>query len=327
MKVKRLLLVGLLLLSALQMAWATGDSEPTTDGNTVIKSYPFVAASRENLSYDVPQELTVNGKTYKLKDVRYEVTGHKAPVTVTKTVQVFDKASYDKEITETVDGTALRLVATTPVWHETPAATITKEYDRQGAVASELDRADLNVMCGWVITKPKDLPEREERRFFRLCYDFLIQRYGGEQNVVTAAVHRDESGESHLHFCWIPVTKHTPSPLLEKVVRYFEQHPAETNVSKIAQDLGVSRKTVRRYRNCTAVDIQREKVSAKEVVDRAELISFHPDLRAWLLHHGLDANVNSGITMEQGGNRTVAELKQERERLREQHTTTHNHEF
>lgn len=140
MKVKRLLLAGLLLLSAMQMAWATGGSEPTTDGNTVIKSYPFVAGSRENLSYDVPQELTVNGKTYKLKDVRYEVTGHEAPVTVTKTVQVFDKADYDREITETVDGTALRLVATTPVWHETPAATITKEYDRQDAVASELDR-------------------------------------------------------------------------------------------------------------------------------------------------------------------------------------------
>lgn len=140
MKVKRLLLAGLLLLSAMQMAWATGGSEPTTDGNTVIKSYPFVAASRENLLYDVPQELTVNGKTYKLKDVRYEVTGHEDPVTVTKTVQVFDKADYDREITETVDGTALRLVATTPVWHETPAATITKEYDRQDAVASELDR-------------------------------------------------------------------------------------------------------------------------------------------------------------------------------------------
>lgn len=140
MKVKRLLLAGLLLLSAMQMAWATGGSEPTTDGNTVIKSYPFVAASRENLSYDVPQELTVNGKTYKLKDVRYEVTGHEDPVTVTKTVQVFDKADYDKEITETVGGTVLRLVAQTPVWHEMPAATITKEYDSQGAVASELDR-------------------------------------------------------------------------------------------------------------------------------------------------------------------------------------------
>lgn len=168
----------------------------------------------------------------------------------------------------------------------------------------------------------------EERRFFRLCYDFLAQRYGGEQNVVTATVHRDESGESHLHFCFVPVAKHTPSPLLLKVVRYFEQHPTETNISKIAQELGVSRKTVRRYRNCTAADIQWEKVSAKEVVNRAELISFHPDLRAWLLQNGLDANVNSGITMEQGGNRTVAELKQEREQLREQqHTTSHEHEF
>lgn len=190
------------------------------------------------------------------------------------------------------------------------------------------DREDLNVMCGWVITKPKDLPEMEERRFFRLCYDFLAQRYGGEQNVVTATVHRDESGESHLHFCFVPVAKHTPSPLLLKVVRYFKQHPTETNISKIAQELGVSRKTVRRYRNCTAADIQWEKVSAKEVVNRAELISFHPDLRAWLLQNGLDANVNSGITMEQGGNRTVAELKQEREQLREQqHTTSHEHEF
>ena len=111
-------------------------------------------------------------------------------------------------------------------------------------------------------------------------------------------------------------------------MRYFEQHPTETNISKIAQELGVSRKTVRRYRNCTAADIQWEKVSAKEVVNRAELISFHPDLRAWLLQNGLDANVNSGITMEQGGNRTVAELKQEREQLREQqHTTSHEHEF
>lgn len=140
MEVKRHLLAGLLLLSTMQMAWATEGSETATDGNTVIKNYPFVAASQEDLKYDVPQELTVDGKIYKLKDVRYEITGHEAPVTATKTVQVFDKADYDREITETVDGTALRLVATTPVWHETPAAKITKEYDRQGAVASELDR-------------------------------------------------------------------------------------------------------------------------------------------------------------------------------------------
>lgn len=140
MEVKRHLLAGLLLLSTMQMAWATEGSETATDGNTVIKNYPFVATSQEDLKYDVPQELTVDGKIYKLKDVSYEITGHEDPVTVTKTVQVFDKADYDKEITETVGGTVLRLVAQTPVWHEMPAATITKEYDSQGAVASELDR-------------------------------------------------------------------------------------------------------------------------------------------------------------------------------------------
>ena len=36
----------------------------------------------------------------------------------------------------------------------------------------------------------------------------------------------------------------------------------------------------------------------------------------------------TGVTKRQGGNRTVAELKQEREQQREQqHTTTHEHEF
>ena len=44
-----------------------------------------------------------------------------------------------------------------------------------------MEREDVRTMCGWVITKPKDLPESEERRFFRLCYDFLAQRYGGTQ--------------------------------------------------------------------------------------------------------------------------------------------------
>ena len=85
---------------------------------------------------------------------------------------------------------------------------------------------------------------------------------------------------------------------------------------------------VLRYRNKTASDIPDGKVCAYEVLNRKELLSFHGDLKLWLLQNGLDANVNSGITVEQGGNRTVAELKQEREQQREQqHTTTHEHEF
>ncbi len=61
------------------------------------------------------------------------------------------------------------------------------------------------------------------------------------------------------------------------------------------------------------------KVCANDVLDRRELRNFHPDLQRFLDEHGLeDACVMTGVTRAQGGNRTVAELKAEREREYEQ---------
>ena len=65
-------------------------------------------------------------------------------------------------------------------------------------------RSDVKVMCGWVITAPKDLPVAEEENFFQLCCDFLCNRYG-QENAVQAVVHKDEAGQSHIHFYFIPV--------------------------------------------------------------------------------------------------------------------------
>lgn len=179
-----------------------------------------------------------------------------------------------------------------------------------------MDRKNVKVMCGWIITKPKDLPESDERRFFELSYKFLAERYGGEQNVISADVHKDEGGEPHLHFCFVPIARHKPSQLLIDVVHYFEQHPDETNMSKAARESGVCRRTVIRYRDKTEADIHYEKVSAFETINRADLLSFHGDLRKFLKRNGIDANVNSGITREQGGNKSIEQMK--RERLREQ---------
>lgn len=56
------------------------------------------------------------------------------------------------------------------------------------------------------------------------------------------------------------------------------------------------------------------KVCANDVLNRRELRNFHPDLQKYLDDHGLeDARVMTGITSAQGGNRTVRELKAERE--------------
>lgn len=65
-------------------------------------------------------------------------------------------------------------------------------------------RKDVNVLCSWVVTAPKDLDPAEHDKFFRSSYQFLEDRYG-KDNVVSAYVHKDESGQPHMHFAWVPV--------------------------------------------------------------------------------------------------------------------------
>ena len=150
-------------------------------------------------------------------------------------------------------------------------------------------RADVKVMCDWVITIPKDFlaahPDRE-REFFERTYEFLAERYG-EKNVVSAYVHMDEI-TPHMHFAFVPVTAD-------------------------------KRKDI-------------EKVSAKEVLTRADLRTFHNDLQEHLERSlGVEVNVQNEAT--KGGNKAIAELKRESakerlEKLQEKvHTTTENINF
>lgn len=67
------------------------------------------------------------------------------------------------------------------------------------------NRTDVKTLCDWVITLPKaDFTEEQERKFFQSAYDFMAKRYK-EDNVISAWVHKDEAGQPHLHFCFIPV--------------------------------------------------------------------------------------------------------------------------
>ena len=68
-----------------------------------------------------------------------------------------------------------------------------------------MNRADVNVLCCWVVTMPKTLPVEKEPEFFRNTYEFLENRYG-KDNVVSAFVHKDEVSP-HMHFAFIPVVK------------------------------------------------------------------------------------------------------------------------
>lgn len=65
------------------------------------------------------------------------------------------------------------------------------------------NRKDVNVMCDWVITAPKDLPADKEDDFFKITFDYLVTKYG-KNNVVSSYVHKDET-TPHMHFAFIPV--------------------------------------------------------------------------------------------------------------------------
>lgn len=138
-----------------------------------------------------------------------------------------------------------------------------------------LKRADVNIMCDWVVTLPKYqwydnnihmTPNKEqvERTFFERVYRFMADRYG-EQNVISAYVHRDET-TPHIHFAFVPVTE----------------------------------------------DKKRggEKLSAKEVVTRKDLQTFHTDLERYL--DGFrDWHFEVINEATKDGNKTIAELKKQ----------------
>lgn len=125
-----------------------------------------------------------------------------------------------------------------------------------------LNRKDVNVMCSWVVTAPKNLDQAEEKAFFKNTYDFLANRYG-EKNVISAYVHLDEKSP-HMHFAFVPVA--------------------------LDKNKGI------------------EKVSAKEVITRNDLQSFHTDLEKHLERAlGHEVDILNEATKE--GNKSIDELK------------------
>lgn len=66
-------------------------------------------------------------------------------------------------------------------------------------------RADVNVLCDWVVTLPKDVQSDDEQKFFETVFAFLSERYGSD-NIINAVVHKDET-TPHMHCAFVPVVE------------------------------------------------------------------------------------------------------------------------
>lgn len=139
-----------------------------------------------------------------------------------------------------------------------------------------MERKDVKACCEWIVTLPenlKELPENEQREFFEKTYEFLVNRYGGEKNVISANVHMDET-TAHMHFDFVPVV-------------WDEKK-------------------------------QREKVSAKEVLTRKDLQSFHQDLDDFLKAEISGIYQNGILNDKTIGIEDVKDLKKYSEKIAEE---------
>jgi hypothetical protein len=113
-------------------------------------------------------------------------------------------------------------------------------------------RKDAVTLCSWAVTAPKDLPEEKLQDFFKASYAWFAERYGAD-NIVTAAVHMDES-TPHMHLQFTPIiekdgvrklcakdmeTRKTLSTAHQKLQKHLEQAlGCEVNILNGATEKG-----------------------------------------------------------------------------------------
>lgn len=110
------------------------------------------------------------------------------------------------------------------------------------------NRADVKTLCDWIVTLPKqDFTEAEEKKFFQTAYNFMAKRYG-EKNIISAWVHKDESGQPHLHFAFIPICldrkKHIEKVSAKEVITRNDLRVIHKEMSKhmeqvFGRDIGI----------------------------------------------------------------------------------------
>jgi uncharacterized small protein (DUF1192 family) len=181
------------------------------------------------------------------------------------------------------------------------------------------NRADVNVMCSWVVTAPKDLAGAEYGLFFREAYAFLNQRYadGGTQNVISAYVHMDES-TPHLHYAFVPVV-HDKKKGIDKVsakiaidrldLQTFHQDLEQHMATVFGREIGILNEATK--------DGNKSIDELKRGTAQTELSTLHGDITA---SRNILADVSSNTSVAEIEQREHEKLQAEVERLRDEKT-------
>jgi hypothetical protein len=93
----------------------------------------------------------------------------------------------------------------------TPARTSSEAYARYKARLNDktikrMQRKDIKTLIGMCVSIPDNLPLEFHRDFFVCVREFMLERYGRE-NEISAVVHYDEN-KPHMDYTFTPITEH-----------------------------------------------------------------------------------------------------------------------
>jgi hypothetical protein len=112
------------------------------------------------------------------------------------------------------------------------------------------------ICCSWIVTAPKNMNDSKElKNFFTRCYKEFCHIYG-EENVVSAFVHMDETSP-HLHFLFVPATLDNKLSASRTTNRKLLQHIHDDFQNAIDDEFGPNK-----YRIVTEEPEERAKGSA-----------------------------------------------------------------
>lgn len=154
-----------------------------------------------------------------------------------------------------------------------PEETALKRFRRIFRETPHAKRKDLKCFCEWCISLPDEIPCDRMDEFFDMCMCYCARKYGAE-NIVGGWVHVDEAHRPHLHVGFVPVIETTSTG---------EDGSTTTN----------------------------RRICAKDLISRKHLSDWHGGLTALCQEEMKIENpgILNGRTREQGGNRTVAQMK------------------
>ncbi len=179
-----------------------------------------------------------------------------------------------------------------------------------------LKRKDVNIMCSWVVTKPKDILDSETEKFFKESYSFLENRYG-KDNVISAYVHCDGTTD-HMHFAFIPVVfdenKQHHKVSAKEVIHRTELQAFHKDLDKhmknvFNRDIGVlnnatkdGNKSIQELKSEVHKNIvDRAKKQAEEVLENVEDIRIEYETKkAYVNSHIKQTAIFDGVTNKKG---------------------------